>query len=88
MDHCHDFHHFRNILCHMCNKWRRNSAFISNHWNTQKNKYKYEIHVRRNGKSILCTNRNTLEEAEQVLLEFKINNDFYFPFWINENWDL
>ena len=81
MDHCHDFGHFRNILCQTCNGWRRDSKFICKSWDKQRNKYYYYINVKRNGKNILCNKRNTLEEAEEVLLEFKKNNGFYFPFW-------
>ena len=88
MDHCHDFHHFRNILCQTCNGWRNSANNISKYWHKTNSKYYYHIKVRRNGKHILATSRNTLEEAEELLLEFKINNDFYFPFWANENWHL
>ena len=88
MDHCHNFHHFRNILCQICNGWRNNAKNIYKSWDKKLNKYRYEIKVKRNGKNILCTQRNTLEEAEELLLDFKKNNDFYFPFWANENWHL
>ena len=85
MDHCHTFHHFRNILCKMCNSWRHNSKNICKVWHKQRNKYIYEIRVKRNGKWILCTSRPTLEEAEELLLEFKKNNGFYFPFYNSQN---
>ena len=88
MDHCHDFHNFRNILCKNCNGWRRDSKCIYNILNKKLNKYYYHIRVRRDGKYILLNTRRTLEEAEELLLDFKKNNDFYFPFWANENWHL
>ena len=94
MDHCHeadDYYKkgaFRNILCHKCNTWRNNANNIYKTWSKKLSKYYYKIRVERNGKQILANQRNTLEEAEQVLLEFKKNNDFYFPFWANENWHL
>ena len=81
MDHCHDFGHFRNILCQTCNTWRRDSKFICKSWDKKLSKYYYYINVKRNGKKILCNRRTTLEEAEELLLEFKRNNGFYFPFW-------
>ena len=94
MDHCHeadDYYKkgaFRNILCQTCNGWRNNANNISGMWDKHRNKYIYKIDVTRNGKSILSNRRNTIEEAEELLLDFKKNNDFYFPFWANENWHL
>ena len=91
MDHCHqddDYYEkgdFRNILCKMCNSWRHNSPNICKVWHKQRNKYIYDIHVKRNGKYILRTSRNNYEEAEAVLLNFKKNNGFYFPFYNSQN---
>mgnify|MGYP003652411802 CR=1 FL=1 len=81
MDHCHTFHHFRNILCHTCNSWRSNPINICKSLRKSVNKYYYIIRITRNGKYILNTKRNTYKKAEAVLLEFKINNGFYFPFF-------
>ena len=81
MDHCHDEGHFRNILCKTCNMWRHQGNNINKYWHKQRNKYIYEIKVVRNKNYILNKSRSTLEEAEQILLEFKKNNGFYFPFF-------
>ena len=87
MDHCHqddDYYEkgdFRNILCRKCNNWRNISKNISKSWDNKENKYYYYVRVYRNGKYILNTKRNTLEKAQELLLDFKRNNVFYFPFW-------
>ena len=87
MDHCHqddDYHtkgDFRNILCQNCNLWRNNATNICKYWCKRIKKYYYKIQVTRNGKKILHKSRTTLEEVEELLLEFKRNNGFYFPFW-------
>ena len=87
MDHCHeddDYHtngDFRNILCQTCNMWRNTANNICKVWDKKVNKYYYQVRVVRNKKYILSNKRTTIEEAEELLLEFKRNNVFYFPFW-------
>ena len=87
MDHCHqedDYYKkgdFRNILCQTCNGWRRNCTNIYKTWCKIENIYYYRVQVSRNRKIILTNKRRTLEKAQELLLEFKTNNGFYFPFF-------
>ena len=81
MDHCHNTGDFRNILCKDCNGWRRdNTKFISHCFSKRNNKWYYYVQIQRNKKRLLMKSFHTEKEADAVLLKFKKENWWYFPF--------
>ena len=80
MDHCHETGKFRNIVCKRCNKWKlgNKAKYIFKEYKKKEDKYVFRIQVVRNGKRVICKERNNYEKALEVLNQFILDNPQYF----------
>ena len=68
LDHCYNTGDPRNVVCNRCNLIRKDNKIINGNICKVKNKsaktgYYFQIQIKRDGKNIICTKRNTLEKA-------------------------
>jgi len=87
MDHCHETGKFRNIVCNKCNLQKSDRKVTSNTREIYISKCKsknykqgfyYIIQIFRNGKYVLSTTTQTLEEAIEVRDKFIAEHPEYF----------
>jgi len=87
MDHCHETGKFRNIVCNKCNlcksdrKCNTNTGekYISKCISKEsKQGFSYRVQIWRDGKNVLSTARQILEEAIEVRDKFIVEHPEYF----------